>query len=814
MNQNTNQNDKDIEYKNTQDLLVQPSNKITDWKKEPSASDLMSDYTQAQSSQQFYVSKIQDWLKLLHTETDATKIKKGRSGIAPKVIRRLAEWRYSALSIPFLNEKKLFQVNASAPEHIAAAFQHELILNHQLSTKMNKVKFINDFVRTAVNEGTVCVRIGWETEYQTKETEVPVYDYYSASPEEQQQLYQILSMVQQEQQEQQLQSADETSVFQSLDPVMQESVKQSAENGMAIVAVDTGKTQIQKEEVLVKNQPAIEVIDTASLTIDPTCNGDFSKARFVVYTYTTSLSELKQDGSYKLERLGYRNLGDGFVQEPQSAEDILNLPDSHFDSNNPYQNSGSAGNSFKFKDLARKRLTAYEYWGYWDIDGTGIVQGIVATIVNGIIIKLERNPFPDGKLPFVVIPYMPIKGSVYGEPDAELVKDNQQIIQALTRSMIDINARSANGQIAIPKGFLDTPNLLKFRTGEDYEYNPSDLHPSQAIFMHTANEIPQSIMALLQSQYAEAESATGVKAFQNGIDGNAYGQVVAGMSQAITAMTQRESDIIFRLTKGLEEIGNKCIAMNCVWLSDQEVIEITQDQFITIKKEDLQGNFYLNVSVKSNNEAEGKAQQLTFLMQTLGNNIPFDMTKMFLMEIGRLYNLDNMVQAIKAYEPQPDPFQQQMQQLQLQEQQAKIQKLMDEAEYYRSRSAFVNAQVGNVQADTDQKNLEFLEQQDGVKHARQREIVEAQAKEQNKGKMAQELLKANSAERVAAINARAKANSSDSKKEGSKAKKNSPSVRARGIPNPLRKALPEGLYIADGLGNYVAGDGFTVGNQS
>lgn len=139
---------------------------------------------------------------------------------------------------------------------------------------------------------------------------------------------------------------------------------------------------------------------------------------------------------------------------------------------------------------------------------------------------------------------------------------------------------------------------------------------------------------------------------------------------------------------------------------------------------------------------------------------------------------------------------------------------MDEAEYYRSRSAFVDAQIGNVQADTDQRNLDFLEQQDGVKHARQREIVEAQAKEQNKGKMAQELLKANSAERVAAINARAKANSSDSKKEGSKAKKNSPSVRARGIPNPLRNALPEGLYRADGLGNYVAGDGFTVGNQS
>ena len=79
MNQTINQNDKDIEHKDVQNSLVQPSNKITDWKKEPTASDLMNDYTQAQSSQQFYVSKIQDWLKLLHTETDSTKSKKGRS---------------------------------------------------------------------------------------------------------------------------------------------------------------------------------------------------------------------------------------------------------------------------------------------------------------------------------------------------------------------------------------------------------------------------------------------------------------------------------------------------------------------------------------------------------------------------------------------------------------------------------------------------------------------------------------------------------------------------------------------------------------
>ena len=60
----------------------------------------------------------------------------------------------------------------------------------------------------------------------------------------------------------------------------------------------TGKTQIVKEEVVTKNRPAIKVIPNASLIIDPSCEGDFEQARFAVYAFTTSYSELKAAGIY------------------------------------------------------------------------------------------------------------------------------------------------------------------------------------------------------------------------------------------------------------------------------------------------------------------------------------------------------------------------------------------------------------------------------------------------------------------------------------------------------------------------------------
>ena len=119
--------------------------------------------------------------------------------------------------------------------------------------------------------------------------------------------------------------------------------------------------------------------------------------------------------------------------------------------------------------------------------------------------------------------------------------------------------------------------------------------------------------------------------------------------------------------------------------------------------------------------------------------------------------------------------------------------------YYRKRSEFIDAQVPNIQADTDQKNLDFLEQESGAKHAREVERIQAQAREQNKGKLAQEAIKSASTEKVAAINARKAMN------EGTANTDNRKSSGTR-IPNPERASVPKGLYKADGLGNYVFGD--------
>lgn len=825
MQDNTNISKPNSTDENIQKLISvlsgKSSKKLTDWKKEPTVEDLMYDYQQALSVHNSQVKKIQSWLNTLHPTTDKNSIKYGRSGIVSRMSRKLAEWRYSALASAILNERNLFQVTASSPKYVEASFQNSLVLNYQFNTIIDKVHFINSLVRTMVNEGTAIIRVGWEAEQQLKEREEPVYQYVQADEQGAMLIMQAMQQISQEQQQSGEQDITNTETFKNAPDDLKESIKASSQYGMPVIAQPTGETQIIKEYVTTKNRPSVKVVNNADVIIDPSCEGDFSKARFVIYKYLTDMSTLRMANQRVPDT--YNNLKEIDPNSPidMTLSTLAQMPNEVFSElvDNPEQ-----ARNFKFKDEPRKKVQALEYWGYWDIDGTGIVQSIKATIIDNKLVQLERNPFPDGELPFIVIPYLPVKNSIYGEPDSELIKDNQEITQALTRAMVDINARSANGQVAIPKGFLDPINKRKFSKGEDYEYNPMGIHPNDAIHMHTANELPQSMLAFHQMQYAEAEAITGVKSFSGGIDGNAYGQVAAGMSQAVTAINQREGDIMFRISRGLEKLGNKILAMNMEWLEEEEVISLTQFRFISIRREDLKGDFHLAVKVKSNSESEGKAQQLTFMAQTLGEQADWGLRKIMLMEIGQLYNLDTFVSAIKDYEPQPDPIQQEMAKVQLELEKAKLAKEQAETEYYQARSAFIDAQIGNTQADTDLKALDFMEQQEGVKHARQREIVQAQAEAQNRGKIATELLKGQNALHKAKMDNDTKRAVAEAKGQDNKPKKlsqreqNRENARQaqnnlRKLPNPELGSVPDGLFRADGLGNYIHGDGNTVQNQ-
>ena len=364
------------------------------------------------------------------------------------------------------------------------------------------------------------------------------------------------------------------------------------------------------------------------------------------------------------------------------------------------------------------------------------MKPIVAAWVGDTLIRMEENPFPDKSLPFVVAQYLPVRNSLYGEPDGALIEDNQKVIGAVTRGMIDIMGKSANGQTGIRKDMLDTTNRRKFDKGMDYEFNVN-VDPRQGIFMHTYPEIPQSAQFMLQLQHAEAESLSGVKSFNQGVSGASLGDVAAGVRGALDAASKRELGILRRLSNGIIEIGRKLISMNSEFLSDEEVIRITNDQFVKVRRDDLAGEFDLKLSISTAEEDNNKAGELAFMLQTMGNNMDPEMSKMILSDIARLRKMPDLAKKIEAYQPQPDPLVQKQRELEIQLLAAKLQNETAQSEYYRAMAALNAAKIpteeakqNHLQSDTDLKNLEFVEQESGVHQERELQKQREGAKHQ------------------------------------------------------------------------------------
>lgn len=672
---------------------IEVSAKLTNWKREPTLQQLKLDWEGAKQHQGTIIANMDRWNDLIKVKGAAKpKARKGRSRVQPKLIRRQNEWRYSALTEPFVGTDKLFQIKPTTYEDVKAAQQNELILNYQFRTKINKLKLIDDYVRSNVDEGTVILQTGWNRVTVPVTEKVPVYQHVLIQNEQQLQTFQ---------QALELKQANPREYNEKVSPELKAAIDFYDESGEATVAVPTGEFEEVKTEKILANHPTLVVRDPKNVFIDPSCGGDLDKALFVCVSFETNKADLIKEGKR------YKNLD----KVNWEANSPLSQPD----------HATMTPDTFNLQDKSRKKVVAYEYWGFFPINDDDVLVPFVCTWIGDVIIRMELNPFPDQKLPFIVVPYLPVKRELYGEPDAELLEDNQAILGAVTRGMIDLLGRSANGQQGFAKGMLDPLNRRRYEEGNDYEFNPNTT-PQMGLIEHKYPEIPQSALLMLNLQNQEAEALTGVKSFAGGISGDALGEVAASVRGVLDAASKREMAILRRLAWGICEAGKKIIAMNQAFLSEQEVVRVTNDEFVTVFREELQSaaEFDLIVDISTAEIDNAQAENLSFMLQTLGNNVPVELTMLLLAEIARLKRMPELEKQLRDFKPQPDP-------LEVRKKELEIQKLEMEIAELQSKSLLNEAKAGEAEAKADKTNLDFVEQETGTKHERDLELVEGQA---------------------------------------------------------------------------------------
>lgn len=671
-------------------ILEQTSgNKLTDWKSEPTLTLLKGDLSSAKAHQETFINRIDTWKKAYKAEVPVKR--KDRSNIQPKLVRTTAEWRYSSLSEPFLSSDKLFEVKPRTFEDMDSAKQNELLLNYHFNTNINKVNFIDMLVRATVDEGTSIVKLGWKR--KTKKVNKPIYEYTYFAVNDEESITKIEGLAQ-------LKVDNPRGYLDSTDENLRESVDYYLETGSYVIAQGTVVGSKEVEEVL-DNYPTVSVLDPRNVYIDPTrsSSGNIEDAMFIITSEEVSRADLLKDVTQyvNLDKVDWLNSG--------------TLSDTEHMTSTPVE--------FSFKDNTRRKVVKYDYWGYYDINDTGELEPILASWIGDTLIYLGMSPFSDGKLPFILTTYLPVLREFYGETDAELLADNQAVIGAVSRGMIDLLGKSANSQRGYAKGYLDIGNKRRFESGLDYEFNPSV--SAQPITEHKYPEFPSSALTMLQLQHSGAEAITGVKAFSQGMTGNSYGDVAVGIKSAVTAQGKREMAILRRLATCVTGIGTKIISMYGDFLSDEEVVRVTNKTFVKISREDLRGQFDLSVDISTAEIEQAKSDKLVFLLQTIGNTMDFAITQKILVEIASLNKLPHLAEEIRLYAPQPDPISEKLKELELKRLELELTEL-------ESKINLNMAKAKLTSSEADIKDLDFVQEESGVNHARSLDRAKGQAR--------------------------------------------------------------------------------------
>ena len=420
------------------------------------------------------------------------------------------------------------------------------------------------------------------------------------------------------------------------------------------------KKETQKVTKIVKNQPTAIVCRNEDIFIDPTCMDDMDKCQFIIHRYESDLSTLKADGRYK--NLDKIDTNSGGYDPDFDAQDKT---------------------KFKFEDKTRKKVLVYEYWGNYDVNDDGITEQVVCAWVGDTIIRLEDNPYPDKKPPFIVVPFSSIPFQMYGEALAENIGDNQKVKTAITRGIIDNMAKSNNGQIGIRLGALDLANRKKFLQGKNFEFKGTPADFWQGSF----NQIPGSVFDMLQLMNNEIESQTGVNAFSKGLTGNSLGSSATAARGVLDATALRRLHLVRNVAENLvKPLMRKWMAYNSEFLEEEEVVRVTNEEYVPVRRDDLEGKVDIDITISTYEEANARSQELGFMLQTLGNSIPFELTQLILSEIVKLGRMPELEKALREYKPQPDPVQEQIKQLEVQKLQLENNKLMAEIQDLSARA--------------------------------------------------------------------------------------------------------------------------------
>jgi hypothetical protein len=248
----------------------------------------------------------------------------------------------------------------------------------------------------------------------------------------------------------------------------------------------------------------------------------------------------------------------------------------------------------------------------------------------------------------------------------------------MTRAAHDITADQAIGQEFIDEQFFASPlqkdnykagRTVYFRSGKD---------PRTSIHKNSVTPVPRTVFDMIGLQKEDAETYSSVRPFGGDTASQNLGNKNTQSRSALDATSKRQLSTLRRLSNLFKDMARKTIIMNQAYLDEEEVVRVTAEEFVKVRREDLMGEFDLKIDVSTPEKDQQEAQELTMLLQTNGPQMDPKMYQITMAKIARLMKQPDLAKQYEEHEPQPDPMQQQLQQMEMEKMQLEMQKLQME----------------------------------------------------------------------------------------------------------------------------------------
>jgi hypothetical protein len=311
-----------------------------------------------------------------------------------------------------------------------------------------------------------------------------------------------------------------------------------------------------------------------------------------------------------------------------------------------------------------------------------------------------------------------------------MIGDNQKVKTAIIRGIIDNMAQSNNSQVAMRKGTLDPVNRKKFIGGQNFEFNgtPNDF------WQGSYNQIPGSAFDMIGLMNNEIESITGTKSFSGGINASSLGSTATGARGALDATATRRMNLVRNISENLvKPIIRKWMSYNAEFLEEEEVIRVTNAEYVPVRRDDLEGRIDLDIAISTAEDNAAKSQELSFLLQTLGPNEDPAIRRSIMADIMELMRMPEQAKRVRDYKPEPDPKREKAEQLELEhmvlenqvlqastkDKLARANENVIDATLKQNKAASEAAKARKLEGEADMNDLKFLKADEGFDHMEQ-----------------------------------------------------------------------------------------------